>query len=144
MGFLRRCFSGGQSFLLLSSLYSHQLPPPVIAARLPRPKLAPVPSISLDIPSEVMLGEAFTFTVSFRNTGDQTGYGPYIDLYLPLSGVDCSTPEPGNDGITLRTATCLEAAIERTRLDCPAVSPGPGRAAIRVGASGMACWRSLD
>ena len=40
------------------------------------PLMAANPSVSVIIPSPVMLGEDFIFTVTFENTGADTGYGP--------------------------------------------------------------------
>lgn len=89
-----------------------------------RPLQVPQAGVTIDLAAEQMLGENFTFSVSFDNTSsiaDDTGYGPYIDLYLPASGID-GLPDPGNDGITLNPggATYLGAAVNTTTLDCPA------------------------
>lgn len=43
---------------------------------------APIPQITLDVPTEILIGESFTFTVTFKNTGNSFGYGPFIDLIL--------------------------------------------------------------
>ena len=43
---------------------------------------APEPSVSSGSGS-ALLGDSTTVTVAFQNTGDATGYGPYIDFVLP-------------------------------------------------------------
>jgi uncharacterized repeat protein (TIGR01451 family) len=56
----------------------------------------PEPFVSISgVPANPFLGETFTITLTFENVGDAVGYGPYIDLYLPVTGVD------GDDGIDL-------------------------------------------
>ncbi len=65
---LRRVLLSGAA---LASLFGLFLPPPVALAR---PRLAPAPSVSLSVPAQVPLGEAFSFTVSFDNTSaDRVG-----------------------------------------------------------------------
>ncbi|MFO7944570.1 MAG: isopeptide-forming domain-containing fimbrial protein [Anaerolineales bacterium] len=64
-----------------------------------RPLSAGVPSVSLDVPSQVMIGEDFSFTVTFDNAGDQTGYGPFIDVVLPANGADGNAGADTPDGI---------------------------------------------
>jgi len=72
---------------------------------LARPLMAAVPSVSLIIPSPVMIGEDFSFTVTFENTGADTGYGPFVDLVFPLTGED------GDDGIDYYSASYLGSAL---------------------------------
>lgn len=59
---------------------------------------APTVAITgLPAAGEVLIGEDFTFTLAFTNPGtapNPDGYGPYIDLFLPL-GAD------GDDGVTI-------------------------------------------
>src|SRR6056297_1696259 len=66
------------------------------------PLLQPDPAVSLSAPSQVMIGEDFSFTVSFDNSGDQTGYGPFIDVVFPVNGADGDPADPGvdKDGIS--------------------------------------------
>lgn len=51
-------------------------------------------TIALPDSGNVLIGQQFDFQIAFKNTGTDTGYGPYIDLYLP-SGAD------GDDGVTI-------------------------------------------
>ena len=63
---------------------------------------APVPSVSLDVPSQPFIGQNFNFTATFDNTSaTDTGYGPFIDLIFPLIGAD------GDDGIDFLGASYL-------------------------------------
>lgn len=79
----------------------------------------PVATISgLDDP---LLGETFEFTVSFDNTDAlDTGFTPYIDLYMPFTGADGVYDPIGNsytatpDGITFVSATYLGQAVDVT------------------------------
>ncbi len=48
----------------------------------------PVPVVKIiDAPDVVSIGEDFTITLTFQNTGT-VGFGPYLDLFLPALGVD--------------------------------------------------------
>ncbi|TWU31969.1 SdrD B-like domain-containing protein [Novipirellula artificiosorum] len=76
--------------------------------------LAAGPEASLSADQNVMLGENFTFSVTFDNTGADTGFGPYIDLLMPASGAD------GSDGVTLTGASYLGQTLnvyEHTFID---------------------------
>ncbi len=64
-----------------------------------------VPTAGISAPAEVFIGESFDFTVSFDNTGDTTGFGPFIDLVIPRTGVD------GDDGIIFNSATYLGSPV---------------------------------
>jgi len=91
-----------------------------------RPLFAPEPEPSLTInsPSNPFIGEDFTIELRFNNSGDP-GYGPYIDLFLPLSGADGlnevspGTPGP-NDGISFNNATFLGQTVTSQIISCPA------------------------
>jgi fimbrial isopeptide formation D2 family protein/uncharacterized repeat protein (TIGR01451 family) len=54
------------------------------------------------------LGEDFNFNLTFRNTGDTVGYGPFVDLLFPTSGAD------GYDGISFGSASYLGTAVNST------------------------------
>ncbi|MGQ7249723.1 VCBS domain-containing protein [Halomonas sp. V046] len=63
--------------------------------------------VSLASPGDsVPLGESFSFTVSLDNASSQTGYAPFINLYVPTTGKD------GDDGITVDSATYLGESLE--------------------------------
>ncbi len=65
----------------------------------------PLPQVTLNVPSEVLIGENFTFTVKFKNastTPGDIGYGPFIDLVLDAGGANLNKNNPACacDGIT--------------------------------------------
>jgi len=134
---------------------------PVIAAPVASPEqevvtaplLAPVASVSLGVPSNVMVGEDFTFTATFSNTSGtatDVGYGPFIDIVLPANGADGNgNQNPPLDGITFINATYLGNAVTSTVLTFPgsgaantcvnhpyAVAPTTGAALQVCGAPG--------
>jgi len=49
--------------------------------------LASTPTATLTVPAEQFINESFNFTVNFDNTGTDTGYEPFIDLFA-APGVD--------------------------------------------------------
>ena len=70
------------------------------------------PVVTLNVPSEVLIREDFTFTVTFKSAaGSAIGYGPYLDLYLPAWGADGDGPFSGTpqkcDGINFVSAETL-------------------------------------
>ncbi len=65
-----------------------------------------------------LIGEMATLTVTFDNasvgTGDQTGYGPYIDLFLDTTGPDGAIAPPFDGLVTAgMQATYLDAPLPR-------------------------------
>ncbi|MGY3855943.1 VCBS domain-containing protein [Aeromonas intestinalis] len=65
------------------------------------------PSSSLPQSSaDVLLGDEVQFTVNVRNAASQSGYAPYLDIYLPSTGKD------GNDGITFTQASYLGQVLQ--------------------------------
>src|SRR5262245_56166982 len=60
----------------------------------------PVPTATLSVPSETVLGQPLVFTATFDNTSPtSTRYGPYLDLVLPATGAD-GAGDQTDDGIT--------------------------------------------
>ncbi len=81
------------------------------------------PGVSVNIPHDVLIGEDLHFTVTFNNSGTSTGYGPFIDLIFPTSGID------GDDGITFNSATYLGlpvTTIDQIVTDTDPVGDGIG------------------
>jgi uncharacterized repeat protein (TIGR01451 family) len=97
-------------------LFSFVFPARVSAA----PRYAAVPSVSINAPMQIFIGSSFSFTVTFDNTGADTGYGPYLDVFLPFSGADGTTGGQPNDGISFTGATYLGLPVDTQTLDCPA------------------------
>ena len=67
-----------------------------------------------------MIGEAFSFTVTFDNTGTgaEVGYGPYVDMFLPIGGADGTSSGGVNDGVSFVSANYLGAAVNSVILTC--------------------------
>ena len=75
---------------------------------------APVPVATLVPPASSMIGEQTTFQVSFDNTSTtDTGFGPYIDLFLPATGAD-GAGTAIDDGISFVSANYLGTPINAT------------------------------
>ncbi len=77
----------------------------------------PSPVATLNVPANPFIGEALTFTATFDNTDTtDTGFGPYIDLRLPTTGIDGVFPGTpaanAYDGISFTSATYLGAAVQ--------------------------------
>ena len=69
-----------------------------------------VPDVAFDAPASVSLGEQdVPITLTFDNTGTDTGYVPYVDLLLP-AGADA------DDGVTFDSASFLGVPIDTTVL----------------------------
>ena len=59
---------------------------------------APEPGVALQAPEDVLLGSDFEVTVNFDNTSSaSTGFGPFVDLLIPVNGADGVDGE-GTDG----------------------------------------------
>lgn len=64
-----------------------------LCCALPAPARAlPAPLVTLDVPTDALVNEIFTFTATFDNVGSTNGFGPFIDLIMPFSGAD-NTPD---------------------------------------------------
>ncbi len=71
-----------------------------------RPLEASVPMPSISIPAEIFIGDTVDFTVSFDNTSlTDVGYGPFLDVMFPDTGMD------GDDGLVYVDATYLGLAL---------------------------------
>ncbi|MDY9924548.1 carboxypeptidase regulatory-like domain-containing protein [Methanobacterium sp.] len=46
-------------------------------------QLGPEPTLSINAPGEQFLNESFNFTLTFNNNGNETGFGPIVQLILP-------------------------------------------------------------
>ena len=83
---------------------------------LARPLMAAAPSVTLEVPSQVMIGEDFSFIVNFSNSGDAPGYGPFIDVVFPANGADGAGGTDIQDGIDFNPA--LGASYSGLDLTC--------------------------
>jgi uncharacterized repeat protein (TIGR01451 family) len=86
------------------------------------PLAAATPSLNMSVPSEGFIGNTISFSISFSNTGSagETGYGPYVDLYLPQSGADGTASSGTEDGISFNSAKYLGLELKNNILSCPA------------------------
>jgi len=75
-----------------SSSFSLDRPNPFSSSLL-KPYYDAVPGVTTNLPAEGMVGEPVSFNVLFDNTGDAPGYGPYMDVIFPETGMD------GDDGL---------------------------------------------
>lgn len=81
--------------------------------------LAAQPTVTLSAPivsgvgatASVLLGESFTIDADFSNGGSNTGYGPYVDLFVPAAGADGGASP---DGVTITGATYNGVALAQT------------------------------
>jgi len=72
---------------------------------------APAPSLTLAVPSEIFIGNAFSFTATFDNTSPtDVGYGPFIDIVFPIIGAD-GAGAAVDDGIDFVSAAYLGAPV---------------------------------
>ena len=80
----------------------------------PRPLSAPTAQVGLS-PVTARIGEDFIFTVTFQNGSTDIGYGPFMDLVLPVngsdSGIDPYTPDGIDTDGTIPVVTYLGQAI---------------------------------
>lgn len=76
--------------------------------------LSEIPGVALSVASATVVpGEPFTITATFDNVGFETGYGPYIDLFVPArSGADSGAP----DDVTISGATHLGVGLTVTQI----------------------------
>lgn len=111
------------SMLLALILVLAALPVHSTVQAAPTAPAAVTPSATLSVPATTMIGEAFSFTVTFDNlgTGSEVGYGPFVDLFLPIGGVDGTSAGGPNDGISFVNAAYLGSAVTSYTATC---SPG--------------------
>lgn len=64
-------------------------------------------TVSLSGPGDVLIGDDFSLTVSFKNTGSTPGYGPFVDLVFPSNGADGDSNHDVQDGIEFVKASTL-------------------------------------
>jgi uncharacterized repeat protein (TIGR01451 family)/fimbrial isopeptide formation D2 family protein len=84
------------------------------------PALVPVTAAAtIDAPATVPLGQPFSFNVTFDNTAGVTGYGPYINMFMPIGGADGVSGGGADDGYAFNGASYLGQALDSTVLTCP-------------------------
>jgi fimbrial isopeptide formation D2 family protein/uncharacterized repeat protein (TIGR01451 family) len=66
------------------------------------------------LPADPLIGESASFSVRFDNTSpSDPGFGPYVDLYLPATGVD-GAGAAIDDGLSFVSATYLGSPLRAT------------------------------
>jgi large repetitive protein len=82
------------------------------------PRLTPgvidPPTVTLNVPTTAMLGSTVNFTATFDNNDpeNEVGYGPFLELIIPRTGVDGAGAAVDDGlGTTAITATYMGAAI---------------------------------
>ena len=88
--------------------------------------LAAQPAVTLQAPPRVMIGEAIQLEATFDNShSSDTGFGPFVDLYLPVNGAD-GVNGVGADGLSFVSAQYLGAPVTTTILTFPNSGGGTG------------------
>ena len=82
----------------------------------------PIPSVTLSNPQDPFIGDSFDLTLSFDNTGDATGFGPFAVLFLDTTGADGTGVEI-DDGLTFANATFLGNPITTTTITLEDTDP---------------------
>ncbi|MFP3854798.1 MAG: hypothetical protein ACLFWD_10960, partial [Anaerolineales bacterium] len=113
--FFRGGLKGALILLLIGFLITPLLTPVVQA----RPLMAATPSASISAPSSLFIGQDFTFTVTLDNAGEDTGYGPYLDVLFPVNGADGNAGADTPDGIDFNSASYLGTPLTATELTFP-------------------------
>jgi uncharacterized repeat protein (TIGR01451 family)/fimbrial isopeptide formation D2 family protein len=93
-----------------------------------RRMLAGVPSVSINAPDEIMIGETANVELTFDNLdATDPGFGPFIDFYLPVNGAD-GVNGAGVDGFSYvaDSAKYLEEDLVTTLLTFPNDGGGAG------------------
>lgn len=70
---------------------------------------APVPVSTFNsLSGSILFGEGLNFKVDFRNGGDALGYGPYVDLVVPVDTTN------NRQALNINSATFLDTTISPT------------------------------
>ena len=89
--------------------------------------LAVGPDVQFQDPNQdVRIGEDFQFTVTFDNTGTDTGFGPFVDLVFPVNGADGAAGTDTADGVDFISATYLGQTLNTIELTFPDDGGGIG------------------
>jgi uncharacterized repeat protein (TIGR01451 family)/fimbrial isopeptide formation D2 family protein len=79
---------------------------------------APIPTVVLPPPTTALIGATVPVSVTFSNTGDATGYGPFVDVELPTAG---NVPASSNGlSFVSGSATYLGVSVQTQVLTFPA------------------------
>jgi hypothetical protein len=67
----------------------------------------PTSKVVMTTPKEALIGDTFTFCVTFENTGNAAGYAPFIDFVMPIGGADNNSSGGPCDGISFVSAQVI-------------------------------------
>lgn len=101
-------------------------------------KAAPIPKVTflsgmppkVSVPPEVLIGENFTFKVTFKNAGSTVGFGPFIDLVFDAGGANLKKLCGTCDGITFVKAEMVgvsggPVSLKSFPMSAPNCNPAP-------------------
>ncbi|MFZ5783508.1 MAG: DUF4347 domain-containing protein [Pseudomonadota bacterium] len=81
---------------------------------------APVPTVTLSGPTDILLGSTFTQTLTFDNTAlNGAGFGPFVELFVPAQ-----TGLGADHAVTLTGATFLGASVDYQAITLSDSLPG--------------------
>ncbi len=91
-----------------------------------RTLLAVTPAVTINAPDDAFIGSDISLSVAFDNTGSgsETGYGPIIDVVLPVNGIDGGVSPDGLN--TTGPATYFGVPITTIELTFPDDGGGAG------------------
>ena len=92
--------------LVLALVLGHLMANEHASVRAPAAPFATPPTVKIDVPDEVLIGEDFSFKVTLIS-GGTVGYGPFMDLILPAGGIDYNDSGGLCDGITFSSAQMI-------------------------------------
>ena len=88
------------------------------------------PGLGISNISTTTIGQAFSFNMTFENTGSQTGYGPIIDLIFPASAqTHGGFGIAGDEGLSFNRASYLGQTLSATEIVFPDDGNGTGTVA---------------
>jgi len=96
-----------------------------VAPRVKIQHVAPDQTIQPGLPPQVLLGEDFTFLIEVSPHASTAGYGPFVEIYFPYQGADCTTPASSPercDGLSFVSAKVVFAVTQLPLTPCPSGS----------------------
>src|SRR6185503_3558470 len=76
--------------------------------------------VFVQVPAHPLIGESFTFRVEVSPHPSVIGFGPFLEIYLPFEGGDCTKASERCDGISFVKAEAVFAVTRQTLAPCPA------------------------
>lgn len=102
---LRRPLGATTAMLIVSSVL-------VLTGASPAAAAVPAPTVALSVPESPLIGEQVEMSVTFSNPSPaDVGFGPFADLFLPVTGADGTSGGGPDDGLSFVSATYLGAPV---------------------------------